>query len=223
MPIQTLLIGARPMFRAGVARFLTESGFDVIAAADDVEAVIRAAPKEPALAIIDATRCPMKAVREINLLHAGFSEVRIVLLAEPGQLDYAHIVAAFHAGMSAYLINPTPEVFVKSLELVMLGQSILPRELVLEAPRRAAESTVSTLSARETQVLRHLAQGRTNKEIARTLVSADATIKVHVKAIMRKLRVKNRTQAANWAMQNLPTANGVTAASQALTSEISVV
>lgn len=209
MPIQTLLVGARPMFRAGLASVLASSGFEVIATVDNAEAAIRAAPKDPGLAVLDTVRCPMQAVNEVALLHAGFSEIRIALIAEPDQLDYAHIVAAFHAGMNAYLINPSAEVFIKSMELVMLGETILPREILLTAPKREHEAgTISALSNRETEILRHLAKGCTNKQIARLCQAAEATVKVHVKAIARKLRVKNRTQAATWAMGNLPTING---------------
>jgi two-component system, NarL family, nitrate/nitrite response regulator NarL len=64
-------------------------------------------------------------------------------------------------------------------------------------------SSVSTLSGREAQILCFLTQGASNKLIARDLGVAEATVKVHIKAILRKVKVANRTQAAMWAQQHL--------------------
>jgi two-component system nitrate/nitrite response regulator NarL len=75
----------------------------------------------------------------------------------------------------------------------------------------SAAETANRLSTREAQILRHLTQGASNKLIARELGLAEATIKVHLKAILRKAKVANRTQAAMWAQQHMnPAANDVT-------------
>jgi two-component system nitrate/nitrite response regulator NarL len=76
---------------------------------------------------------------------------------------------------------------------------------------RSAAETANRLSPREAQILRHLMQGASNKLIARELGLAEATIKVHLKAILRKAKVANRTQAAMWAQQHMNlAANDVT-------------
>jgi two-component system, NarL family, nitrate/nitrite response regulator NarL len=119
-----------------------------------------------------------------------------------------------------------PEILIKSLELVMLGESVLPfevlRSLMDAAPPKReqplqdnrAEPTLPDpntckLSAREAQVLSYLREGTPNKVIARQFDVSEATIKVHVKAILRKIGVANRTQAAMWASQRLTQRGGV--------------
>ena len=131
----------------------------------------------------------------------------------------------------------TCDVFVKSIELVMMGETIYPPaflSFVIDpdagnfdetAPRDAqrtipvatedtivvTEDTIAPqLSPRERSILRCLVEGDSNKCIARKIDIAEATVKVHVKAILRKIRVQNRTQAAVWGMKNsslTPTAN----------------
>jgi two-component system nitrate/nitrite response regulator NarL len=113
------------------------------------------------------------------------------------------------------------DAFIKALELVMLGETILPSELLsyvaypIEDPRdvrrveappdnalRSDPSELPRLSSREEYILRSIVEGHPNKIIARKMGIAEGTVKVHVKAILRKVRVQNRTQAAIWAMNN---------------------
>jgi two-component system nitrate/nitrite response regulator NarL len=134
------------------------------------------------------------------------------------------MVAAFQAGANVYFDSEEArDAFIKALELVMLGETILPPELLSyvrdtqeEAPpkpqqhaaRIAAEVPQVTegdwpqLSFRESCILRCIVEGASNKVIARQIDIAEATVKVHVKAILRKVRVRNRTQAAIWAMSH---------------------
>ena len=112
------------------------------------------------------------------------------------------------------------ETLIKALELVMLGETFIAPaftfSLADEASRRqqaradgaivtgpAAVALANMLSPREVQILRHLTQGASNKHIARELGLAEATVKVHLKAILRKVRAANRTQAAMWAQQHM--------------------
>jgi two-component system, NarL family, nitrate/nitrite response regulator NarL len=110
---------------------------------------------------------------------------------------------------------------VKALDLVMLGETFIPAAVSLAllnqtASRPQFRSGVSTaplpandfapasrLSTREAQILHHLTRGASNKLIARDLGVAEATVKVHIKAILRKVKAANRTQAAMWAQQHL--------------------
>ncbi len=134
------------------------------------------------------------------------------------------LISAFRAGASGYFVDVmTCDVFIKSIELVMMGEAVLPPVLlpyVLRSepdrtddtnPREennaailvAADNTIaSQLSPRERLILRCLIEGDSNKAIARKIDIAEATVKVHVKAILRKIRVQNRTQAAIWGMSN---------------------
>jgi DNA-binding NarL/FixJ family response regulator len=137
----------------------------------------------------------------------------------------ADIVAAFQSGANVYFDSRERwDAFIKALELVMLGETILPLELLfyvrcpegeetstkigLHQPEPAAkrsqlaEREWPQLSVRENGILRCIVEGASNKVIARTIDITEATVKVHVKAILRKVRVRNRTQAAIWAMNH---------------------
>jgi DNA-binding CsgD family transcriptional regulator len=134
--------------------------------------------------------------------------------------------AAFQAGANAYFDSEERcDAFIKALELVMLGETILPQELLFyvrypqvddaspKVDRYLTEPTAKMpqlaelewpqLSFRENCILRCIVEGASNKVIARKIDITEATVKVHVKAILRKVRVRNRTQAAIWAMNHV--------------------
>jgi two-component system nitrate/nitrite response regulator NarL len=140
-------------------------------------------------------------------------------VADHYRLD--EMVATFRAGANGYFIDVmTGDVFVKSLELVMMGEPIFPpafMSYVLDSENdhlrkdvtghagalvlKTEEPTVR-LSPREKSIMHCLIEGDSNKSIARKIDIAEATVKVHVKAILRKIRVQNRTQAAIWGMNH---------------------
>src|SRR5581483_9138795 len=118
-----------------------------------------------------------------------------------------------------------PATLEKSLQLAMLGQTVLASKIIdlltradssKRLAREASQHRADTLdndrsyplSERETKILDCLIRGDTNKLISRNLEIAEATVKVHVKAILRKIRAKKRTQAAVWARQYLPATPG---------------
>ncbi|WP_198411792.1 LuxR C-terminal-related transcriptional regulator [Microvirga flavescens] len=148
--------------------------------------------------------------------------------------DLKQVQTAFRAGVDAFLLKTIScEALIKTLDLVMLGESVYPAAILMlsreiatsqaalsagtvdDHEERASEPEVSEvqslaekqqlerLSSRETVILRCLMDGESNKLIARKFDIAEATVKVHVKAILRKIRAKNRTQAAIWAVNHL--------------------
>ena len=166
-----------------------------------------------------------EALAAINIVHKQQPLIRSVVLSH--RLVASNVVAALEAGAHGYLLKSTScEALIKSLELVRMGEIIVPSEYLrmvsnLEPriqqsntpliPKTAnsdepidysCDENVRKLSDRESVVLRHLMQGDANKLIARQLGIADATVKVHIKAILRKIRVNNRTQAALWAVEH---------------------
>src|SRR3546814_6239761 len=124
--------------------------------------------------------------------------------------DVARIVQAFDAGVDGYLEKSIPcEPLVGALKLISLGEKVLPSKLVdalsdpaWRAPQPSWEHDDAghNLSDRELEILRCLISGDANKLMARRLNITEATVKVHIKAILRKLRVLNRTQAEIWAL-----------------------
>lgn len=132
------------------------------------------------------------------------------------------LVAAVRVGVNGYFVDATScDVFVKSLELVMMGETVfppavLPFALVDEhhvsnrgssvvgscAMPTAEDSIDPRLSPRQRSILSCLIDGDSNKCIARRIDIAEATVKVHIKAILRKIQVENRTQAAIWGINH---------------------
>jgi two-component system nitrate/nitrite response regulator NarL len=161
------------------------------------------------------------ALEQIELLRDAHPRGRIAIVADHYRL--VEMVSAFRAGANGYFVDAiTCDVFIKSIELVMMGETIFPPAFLSFAldpesdhvgkavPRDEeqtilfkAEGTIAPqLSPREKSILHCLIEGDSNKCIARKIDIAEATVKVHVKAILRKIRVQNRTQAAIWGMNN---------------------
>ena len=166
------------------------------------------------------------AIEQIELFREQHPDGRIAIVADHYRLD--ELVSAFRAGANGYFVDVmTCDAFIKSIELLMMGETIFPPaflSFVLDAEGdnlgkaapvatpgdendqailvAAEDALAPQLSPREKSILRCLIEGDSNKCIARKIDIAEATVKVHVKAILRKIRVQNRTQAAIWGMNN---------------------
>jgi two-component system nitrate/nitrite response regulator NarL len=137
---------------------------------------------------------------------------RIAVLA--GSPSIENLILFFDAGANVLLVKTASrETFVRTLWLAALGETLLPREFLGHLRSGAPKQQLRTagpdheigsshLSDRERSILHCLIQGASNKVIARRIGIAESTVKVHVKTILRKIRVHNRTQAAIWAMNN---------------------
>ena len=148
----------------------------------------------------------LEAIEEIA---AAYPAAKIAVLVE--QFDMDMLLECFDAGVDGYIVKSmNSQPLITALRLVTLGQKVLPSELadVLgkhgfdhASPNNDLEHEMddAKLSSRERDVLCCLMAGYPNKVIARELDVCEATVKVHVKAILRKLDVSNRTQAAIWA------------------------
>ena len=169
---------------------------------------------------MDGARDHEEACCQVRQVKDQYASARVLMLVD--QYDLKRIISAFQAGADAYLVKSVScEVLVKTLDLVMLGEVVFPsavlellRDHVLQPNDEAeAQGTEKApdgnfqskgLSVRETVILRCLMDGDSNKLIARKFDITEATVKVHVKAILRKIHAKNRTQAAIWAASHLP-------------------
>jgi two-component system, NarL family, nitrate/nitrite response regulator NarL len=188
----------------------------------------RLSEASPVLFIVDVNYHQGETPEVVRNAKAQHPAARVVVLADVFDLD--SMMAALQAGADGYCLSTIScEVLVKYLDLVMLGETVFPSAMFLsslseldkiaqvektvpfEAPDNvipiSAGSPIRTLSAREAEILHCLMQGAPNKIIARKLEVAEATVKVHIKAILRKIRVANRTQAAMWAVAHLPASN----------------
>jgi DNA-binding NarL/FixJ family response regulator len=221
----TILVGRSILLREGLASILRSANFRIIASAlcaDDLLAS-KLPPHQLLFLIVHTGDSFDSAVEQIELFKNQYPSGRIAIVVDHYRLGEA--ISAFRAGANGYFVDVmTCDVFIKSLELVMMGETIFPpaflsfvldpegdhpSETALsdegndQAMLLAAADTVAPhLSPREKSILRCLVEGDSNKCIARKMDIAEATVKVHVKALLRKIRVQNRTQAAIWGMNN---------------------
>ncbi|MFP4098080.1 MAG: LuxR C-terminal-related transcriptional regulator [Alphaproteobacteria bacterium] len=133
-----------------------------------------------------------------------FPSVRIIVMSPI--LD-EELVFFFSKNVDGYILSSISEkALIRSIDLVLLGEKIFPAAIVdmfFKKTPLSWEKNNRKLSEREIEVLECLSQGDSNKAIANKLSITDATVKVHLKAILRKLNVSNRTQAALWAANNM--------------------
>lgn len=208
--LATVLIGFNGLLLEGLARILNETDFPVAATAASVDQLplINARQYQAILLIVDARRDAERAIIQVQLFKQLYPGSRVVVLTETDRM--AHLASLIQAGANAcFSKGVTPEIFLKSVELAMLGETLLPSTLLTYICDREeaqipelAWSGSARLSAQEDRILRNLAEGHSNKIIARKLGIAEATVKVRVRCVLRKIGAHNRTQAAVWVMDN---------------------
>ncbi|WP_245435453.1 LuxR C-terminal-related transcriptional regulator [Microvirga calopogonii] len=207
--VATKLLCGNVLLQAGLSQLLSGTCFDLAGSASN----------EPDLCIVDATGHFQQTLELIRDAKAQHPAARVVAISH--EFDVQAVQSAVAAGVDSFcLATSAHQVLIRTFELTMLGERILPASLMRQilaqelssagageviplADHRTPDPKVSKLSPRETVILQSLMGGDPNKVIARKLDITEATIKVHVKAILRKIGVANRTQAAMWATGNL--------------------
>jgi two-component system nitrate/nitrite response regulator NarL len=222
LAIPTVLICDHPLLRSGLQQTLSGTSFAIGEAISATRPQgLRQVALEPALVIAGANQNAGGVLEVVKQAKEQFPQARIVVLAD--QFDFSFVQRAHATGVNGFCLAATaPQALIGYLELVMLGETVIPMALFCSCTGRAAETQEQALqdsvvaeaklsepkarklSAREAEILGCLTKGEPNKVIARKLDITEATIKVHVKAILRKIGAANRTQAAMWASQRLP-------------------
>jgi two-component system nitrate/nitrite response regulator NarL len=216
--VLTALICENSLVRSGLKHILQGTSFLIVDAdtGQGAQSVL-----EPALVIVEISWETGRVVENVEQVRERFPQARIVALSDQCDLNLVQLGCA--AGLDGFcLTTNAPDVLIKSLELVMLGEKVLPSAVLRavidsiaqghkddDAARvRLLDLKDSTLSPREAQILDCLREGAPNKVIANKLDVSEATVKVHVKAILRKIGASNRTQAAMWAAERLSSQGG---------------
>jgi two-component system nitrate/nitrite response regulator NarL len=212
-------ICGNPLLRIGLETVLAGGEFIIWhEAVSDLSTLPDVEDKTPVLFIIEIQGDGDEAVDVISQVKSRFPDARIVMLAD--RFGLGSVSAAWEAGAHGFCLSSSgQEVLIKSLELVMLGEVVLPSSFALSmteqgldagklpmACRKHIENSGRghpKLSAREAQILEYLRDGASNKVIARRLNLSESTVKVHVKAILKKVGAYNRTQAALWAARQV--------------------
>jgi DNA-binding NarL/FixJ family response regulator len=176
-------------------------------ASDGREAVALCREKQPDLVLMDVTMPGMNGLDATRAIKSSSHRTIVVIISMHDHPDY--LLEAFNAGASGYVLKDSSQAeVVNSVRQALRGETLLNARVATQllrslAGRRDQRATgpVERLTAREREVLRPLAQGKTNREIAAQLMVSPYTVKVHVEHIIAKLGVCDRTQAAVRALE----------------------
>ncbi|NQX10755.1 response regulator transcription factor [Microbacteriaceae bacterium VKM Ac-2855] len=201
--IRVLLVDDHPLVRAGLAGLIGASdGMLVVAeASGGAAALIAYAEHRPDIVLMDLSMPGMDGVEATERLRAEDPAARVVVLTSFD--DRARVLAALRAGAVGYqLKDADPAAVLAAIRSAAAGDVPLdPRAARALLPGSPADGP--ELSAREEQVLRLIARGWSNKQIAAELGIAERTVKVHVGHLFRRIDVRDRTSAALWARDHL--------------------
>ena len=199
-----MVIDDHTLFRSGLSELLERRGINVCAAVGDGDEGCRlAAGLEPDVVLLDLRMPDLDGLSVLERLAALDPAPAVVMLTTSS--DEHDLVTSLRAGARGYLLKDMePERLVDSLAAVVDGETVVAPEMtgVLakvvkgDAMEPGQRSRFSSLTPREFEILRHLAEGRSNKAIGRELGITDGTVKLHVRSILRKLDVRSRVEAA---------------------------
>jgi two-component system, NarL family, response regulator LiaR len=204
--IRILIADDHYVVRQGLATLLVpRNGMEVVgAAATGAEAVALAQELQPDVILMDLIMPQMEGTEAIGRIRQDNPVARILVLTSFGERE--QVAAAVRAGALGYLLkDSSPDDLLYAIRSVYRGNLFIPRELakeLVQAPASPAPAPAPALggseafTTRELAVLRLLAQGQTNREIADALFISPTTVRAHVSNILLKLNVANRTQAA---------------------------
>lgn len=205
--INVLIVDDHPMLRRGVKDLLElEEQINAIGdASNGREALIIAQELEPDLILLDLNMPDMNGIETIKAMRSADIDSRILLFTvSDDQLD---VIEAFRAGADGYLLKDLePEELVSNILKSAQGKTAISPELIdtlataikSRNEPKSVEADINGLTDREKEVLKHIANGLSNKMIARKLAIAEGTVKVHVKRVLKKLGMRSRVEAAVW-------------------------
>ena len=207
-----LLVGPNKLSRAGLRRLFDGSPFTVIGEMSDVATLDVAADHDgvsdpeiaPDVALVEMPDDSDTVLDVLERLEKIYPDTPAVVLNDT--VCMATLAACLGAGAGGFLTKDiTREALLRSLELVVLGETVFPTHLASLLAQGIGERQPASgdndcgLSDREVEIVQCLLRGESNKLIANRLSITEATIKVHIKSVLRKIKATNRTQAAIWA------------------------
>lgn len=208
-PITVVVIDDHAMVRQGIAGFLGgQEDIEVVAeAATAAEGLVMVAEHAPDVVLADLVIPGADGVSHISKLAAVSPRSAVVVLTSYG--DDTHLFPALAAGARSYLLKDVgPDDLATAIRRAAGGEATLAPTVAarviaeLHGPGPRTEDPSATLSAREVEVLRLVAEGHPNAEIARRLFISEKTVKSHVSNVLAKLHLADRTQAAAYAWRS---------------------
>ena len=207
MTITVLIADDHPVVRQGLQVLLSvQDDIEVVGeAADGGQAVALAAELDPDVILLDLKLPVMDGVAVLNELRDAGLRARALVLTSAA--DRGLETLAVQAGAAGFLYKDVdPDALVRALRSVHDGHTLLAPDvagaLLRSGTAAPAVRGIGALTGREREVLEQIAQGRSNREIARLLQVSEKTVKTHVSNILMKLDLADRTQAALWAVRN---------------------
>ncbi len=201
MTIRVLIVDDHAVVRQGLKMFLSlDSELEIVGeAVDGKQAVALARELQPDVVLMDLLMPVMDGVTAISILRREVPETEIVALTSV--LEDNAVIGAIRAGAIGYLLKDTEsDELIRAIKAAANGQVQLSPKAAARLMREVRTSeSFEALTERETEVLRLLARGLSNKQIAQALVIGEKTVKTHVSNILSKLNVSSRTQAALYA------------------------
>lgn len=209
--VKVILVDDHTLFRRGLTELLEgRDGIEVVGETGDPEEAMRLVREHsPDVAIVDLNMAPHGGLALIrNLLAEGWKGTPIVLTVSDAEDDMANALAS---GARGYLLKDMePQQVVDAVHRAMRGETVVAPAMTLKLvdllhPKRGAAARaglLASLTAREREILGHLAQGMSNKAIARSLDISHETVKLHVRKILAKLKLSSRVEAAVFAVEH---------------------
>ena len=208
--MRVLIIDDHALFRVGLQGLLEQRGIKVIGvAADGKEGLELAKELSPDIILLDLRMPDMTGLEVLHALRKEYAELPVVMLTTSS--EETDLMSSLRSGAQGYLLKDMePDELVSALREIMQGKNVVAPELTDalarmvqgESPMEKKETPFSDLTPREREILCLLAEGQSNKLIARNLGISDGTVKLHVKAILRKLGIHSRVEAAVLAVEH---------------------
>ncbi len=211
MSLKIVLIDDHTLFRVGLEGLLESRGIEIAASVDNGEDCVRlVTEKKPDVVLLDMRMPNINGISVLKTLRENKLEMPVVMLTT--STEETDLVESLRAGAQGYLLKDMePDALVIALRDIVAGKTIVAPDLapvLARAVQGKSDTTDLTesspfddLTPRETEILGLLAEGQSNKAIARNLGISDGTVKLHVKAILRKLSVHSRVEAAVMAVE----------------------
>ncbi len=207
--MRVLIIDDHPLFRKGASQLLEmDARFEVVGEADDgASSIAQTRLLAPDLVLLDLNMKPDSGIEVLRRIKQERPDIMVVMLTVSDQGE--DIAKAIQLGADGYLLKDMePEDLLAKLAQVSQGQIVMDETVanllanLLKSGEHPLLPEDANLTERETETLALLAEGLNNKRIARRLNISDGTVKVHIKNILRKLKVRSRLEAAIWAINN---------------------
>lgn len=216
MTIRILLIDDHTLFRSGIRLLLQrQPDFEVVdEAADGLEGIKLAKRHRPDVILLDLNMPGLSGLETLQLLAQDLPETAVVMLTVSEEAD--ELKAALRDGARGYLVkNIEADTLVAGVRRAAAGEPVISESMTAKlvahfragkgcagGPAAAASVSADRLTPREREIVRGLARGESNKEIARALDVAESTVKIHVQNILKKLNLTSRVQVAVYAVEH---------------------